>query len=191
MKKLIKAILRPFKAHEIHYEQLVTPRPRKGLKRVLKIEMIVFLLFISSLTFSQAHFDIGGGFGNLRSDKSGHENTQGIGILTPIMRLSAGYQFSNNITTEGIIQPSLSRKVNSPHFFGLIAGYNLNGFIPAIGYMYNYCNSDDFSQNSGSIGYSLKYTVTVNDNGGLFIDALYSQKYFQLTAGFHVVFNND
>lgn len=188
--KEIRQLIAIWKYRKNGYEELISHRHRKRLKPIRKIEMILIFCFISLASSSQAHFDIGGGFGNLRSDKSGHENTQGIGIITPIMRLAGGYQFGN-IATEAIIQPALTNKVNSPHFFGATIGYNINGFIPAIGYMYNYSNSDDHSQNSGSVGYSLKYSFSVNDNGGLFFDALYSQKYFQLTVGFHVVFGNN
>lgn len=139
--------------------------------------LCVILMVVSFSGFSQAYLDFGGGLGK-----------DHIAGLIPAMKISVGYQFQNNIVAEGIIQPSITRKVNAPNYFGVKAGYNFNGFIPSIGALYNYRNSDDVSMNRWEVGYALKYQFPLNENGGLFAEALYTKSSYQLMAGFNIQF---
>jgi len=182
MRKLIKRIFKANTPRKSTYEQLLYPRKRAGLKPIYKIEMAVVFCFLSFAGFSQVHFDMGAGASTFKDTK----NT----CVVPVMRLAFGYQFSNNITTEGIIQPAITRKSTPHNFLGFKVGYNIYDLIPSIGYLYDFRSSDNHSLNKWGVAYSLKYVVPVNENGGLFFDGLYCQKSIQVTVGFHVIFNN-
>jgi hypothetical protein len=60
--------------------------------------------------------------------------------------------------------------------------------MPSIGALYNYRNADDVSMNRWEVGYALKYQLRVNDNGGLFAEALYTNSSYSLTGGFNIQF---
>lgn len=149
--------------------------------------LLIILLF-PLLSFSQAHLDFGGGAG---FEKLSYVNEKGQIVnntfLVPAMKISAGYQIGN-IVTEAIMQPSITNHVNRSCYFGFKAGYNFRNIIPQIGYLYNYRNSDDISMNRWQVGYALKYQIKVNDNGGLFAEAMYTASSYSLTAGFNIQF---
>jgi hypothetical protein len=146
----------------------------------MKILFVIIILFSSLTTLSQVHMDFGGGAENIIA------GTKDDNI--PVMKISVGYEFKNNIVTEAAIQPALTRRANVPNLLGIKAGYNINGLIPSVGYMYNYRSSDNNSINGWEVAYALKYQFQLNDNGGLYIEGMYSKSAYQLTAGFHVQF---
>jgi hypothetical protein len=104
-----------------------------------------------------------------------------------MMNISAGYQFSN-IVIAGVIEPSLSRIANAPCYLGAKVGYNIHGFSPYVGALYNYRNADDVSMNRWEVGYALKYRFQLGDNGGLFAETMYTASSYSLTAGFNIQF---
>ena len=151
-------------------EEVFNEVPTLAYQKVLKNQMdmitkalfLVVILLASLTSFSQAFVDFGAGAAKVISSKKVPD------CVVPVMKISAGYQFGN-IVTEAVLQPSITRKVNAPSYFGLKAGYNLNGFIPSIGALYNYRNADDVSMNRWEVGYALKYQYSVGTNGGLFV----------------------
>jgi hypothetical protein len=138
-------------------------------------------LLTSLTSFSQIHIDFGGGVANVIQS----EKVQSVTV--PVMKIAVGYEI-NKIVTEAILQPSISRITNTPSYIGLKAGYDIHGFVPQIGYLYNYRNADDVSMNRWEIGYALKYQFQVNDNGGIYIESMYTKSSIELTAGFQVKF---
>lgn len=109
----------------------------------------------------------------------------GTDFKNALAHISAGYQY-NELLVEAVEQPTITRKANSNNYFGIKACYNFRGFIPAIGYYYNYKSSNNKEQNHSVPGISLKYLLILNTNGGLYIEGMYIEKSFQLTAGFNV-----
>lgn len=156
-------------------------RKEKPIKMFLYSIIFIFLLLSSSPSFCQAFVDVGGGIAQIKKD------AKVSSCVIPMMKISAGYQFSN-VVVEWIIQPSLSRIANTPTYLGAKIGYNIHGFIPSIGAFYDYRNADDVGMNKGEIGYALKYQMPLNENGGLFAEAMYTNSSYSLTAGFHVQF---
>jgi hypothetical protein len=138
-------------------------------------------LLLTSTSFGQAFIDFGGGAAQIIKSKEVNDCT------VPMMNISAGYQFSN-IVIAGVIEPSLSRVVNAPSYLGAKIGYNIRGFIPSVGALYNYRNADDVSVNRWEIGYALKYRFQLGDNGGLFAETMYASSSYSLTAGFNFQF---
>lgn len=135
------------------------------------MKFFLFLLFIIPLlSRAQFHANFGAGYGN----------------HNPAFQLSAGYQV-NKAVMEGTIISSLGRHVNSDHYFGAKAGYEVGNFVPSVGYYFNYRNADDKQQNHAAAGFSLKYLLHVNDNGGFYAEALYIEKNIFITAGFHII----
>jgi hypothetical protein len=170
------------KTSEAHWNSLKIANEVFGvptLDRQMKnqILMIVVILLASFTSHAQAFLDFGGGAAKVNSKVA----------AVPVMKISAGYQFGN-IVTEGVLQPSITRQSDAPSYFGIKAGYNLHGFIPSIGALYNYRSADDNSMNHWQIGYALKYQLAVGDNGGLFAEALYTNSSYSLTAGFNIQF---
>lgn len=142
--------------------------------------LAILILLTSFSSFCQVHVDFGGGIANVT------KSSKVSNCIVPVMKISAGYQFSN-VVIEWVIQPSLSRIVNTPNYFGAKIGYNVHGFIPSVGMLYDYRSSDE-SMNQGEIGYALKYQFPVSENGGLYLEGMYTKSSYELTAGFHVVF---
>jgi|GEM_PF-2406698 hypothetical protein len=108
-------------------------------------------------------------------------------LLVPVVKMAAGYQI-RHIVMEAELRPTLTRQSNSPNNFGLKAGYCIHHFVPAIGYYYNYCNSDNPANNTSGFGYSLEYLLPVTRNGDLYLEAAYMNHSMQLTGGFHIPF---
>jgi hypothetical protein len=108
-------------------------------------------------------------------------------IVVPVVKMAAGFEI-RNIVLEAELRPTVTRKRNSPNNFGVKAGYHINHFIPAIGYYYNYCNSDNPINNKAGVGYSLEYVVPVTRNGDLYFEAIHLNNSWQLTGGFHIPF---
>lgn len=151
------------------------------------------LLFIIGLIlpvfgFSQLHVELGGGISSATyqgiNDAGKAETTKAI---LPAFKLAIGYEIGS-IVIEVAEQPTLSRLVNSPKLFGLKAGYDINGFVPFVGYFIDHCNSDNTDYNSKFFGFGIKYSFQINDNGGLYIEGLRAGKNSQLTAGIHYKF---
>jgi hypothetical protein len=167
----------------------LTGIPTLDYQKVLKNQMdmitkalfIVVILLASFTSQSQAFVDFGGGAAKVTKAAKVQN------CVVPVMKISAGYQFGN-IVTEGILQPSTTRLASAPSYFGAKLGYNLHGFIPSIGALYNYRNADDVSMNRWEVGYALKYQLRINDNGGLFAEALYTNSSYSLTGGFNIQF---
>lgn len=154
------------------------------------MKKLIFLFLLTSPVISraQAFFDMGAGvatFNQNISTESGKTETNML--LLPAVKISGGYQ-AGSIVLEGEIRPTVTKKQNSSTNLGAKVGYNFNGLIPAAGYYYNYCNSDNPENNTSGIGLSLKYIVQVNDKGGVYFEGMYVNKSYQLTAGFHVQF---
>lgn len=143
--------------------------------------LAILILLTSFATFAQAHFDFGGGAENIM------RGTRDDNI--PVMKISAGYKF-HNIVAEGVIQPALTRQVNTPSYLGVKAGFDFHNLVPSVGYLYNYSNSDNPENNGWHVAYALKYQIPVNDKASLYIEGMYTKISYQLTAGFHVVFKN-
>jgi|SRR5690348_4532218 len=141
---------------------------------------LAFLL-LTSTTFGQAFIDFSGGAAQVIKSKEVND------CVVPMMNISAGYQFSN-IVIGGVVEPSLSRVVNAPSYLGAKVGYNIRGFIPSVGALYNYRNADDVSMNRWEVGYALKYRFQLGENGGLFAETMYTNSSYSLTAGFNIQF---
>ena len=172
MKKILCKIF-GIKKKETHYETLVNPKPRTGLKRIYTLPVFIGLLFLANGSKAQISFDMGAGY-DCRAK-------------VPIMRLGVGMEKNNAVMSLKMDCP-LSRKVAAPLYLGGSLGYDIKGFIPAIGY-YNFYTSDGSKKvNKGVLSYSLSYNLIVNDNGGLFFEGNYIGNSIQLTTGFHVVF---
>jgi hypothetical protein len=139
--------------------------------------LTVVILLAAFTSHAQAFLDFGGGAAKINSKVA----------VVPVMKISAGCQFGS-IVTEGVLQPSITREADAPSYFGAKLGYNLHGFIPSIGYLYNYRSADDVSMNRWQIGYAIKYQLPVGDNGGLFAEALYTNSSYSLTGGFNIQF---
>jgi hypothetical protein len=143
--------------------------------------LTVIIMLASFTSHAQAFVDFGGGVAKVT------KAAKVPNCVVPVMKISAGYQFGN-VVAEGILQPTITRETNAPAYLGAKLGYNLHGFIPSIGALYNYRNADDATLNKWEIGYALKYQIRVNDNGGLFAEALYTNSSYSLTGGFNIQF---
>lgn len=115
----------------------------------------------------------------------------GSGIETvnyrPLLKVAVGYEMQN-ICLEAVEQVTITRASDASNYFGFKAGYNIKNFVPGIGYYYNYLNADDKSKNHAAPGFSLKYILDLNDNGGMYAEANYFEKTFQISIGFHAIF---
>lgn len=169
-------------------EEVFNEVPTLAYQKVLKnkMDMITKALFLvvillTALTSFSQFVDFGGGVAKVIASQKVPDCT------VPVMKISGGYQFGN-IVTEAVLQPSITRETNTPSYLGMKAGYNIYGFIPSIGALYDYRNADDVSMNRWEIGYALKYQYSVGSNGGLFVEALYTKSSYQLTGGFNIQF---
>jgi hypothetical protein len=143
--------------------------------------VLTVVILLASFTSNAQFLDFGGGVAKVT------KAAKVPGCVVPVMKISAGYQFGN-IVTEGVLQPAITRETNAPAYLGAKLGYNLHGFIPSIGALYNYRNADDVSMNKWEVGYALKYQLRVNDNGGLFAEAMYTNSSYSITGGFNIQF---
>jgi hypothetical protein len=151
-----------------------------------------YLLLISLLApvscFSQLHAELGGGISvsQYQAINDAGKPEQSTAIL-PTLKIGIGFEFSG-IVLEASAQPTLVWLVNTPKILGLKAGYNINGFIPFVGYYSDQCNSDNTGYNSSFFGYGLKYQWQITDNGGLYFEGLKAGKNIQITGGIHYKF---
>jgi len=106
----------------------------------------------------------------------------------PICKIAFGMEV-NKVVLEVVEQPTITRKINSPNYFGGRAGYNINGFVPSVGYFYSHASSDDKGCNEWFVGYALKYQYVLTENGGLYAEAMYINNQPEITVGFHVIIN--
>lgn len=172
MKKLIRFIFR-IKKQEDNYERLVNPKPRSFIKPIYKISFFVGLLLMTGVTKAQISFDMGAGF-DFKAN-------------VPTARLGVGMEKNNAVMSLEMNCP-MTRKFDAPLFLGGSIGYDFKNFIPAIGY-YNFYESDGGKKvNKGMIGYSLRYNLLINDNGGLFFEGDLIGSTPQFNTGFHVTF---
>lgn len=153
-----------------------------NLKLHKSVSLTILILLSYFTTFGQAHLDFGGGAENIMT------GTRDDNI--PVMKISVGYEF-HKIVSEAIIQPALTHRVNTPSYFGIKIGFNFHNLVPSVGYLYNYRNSDNPEKNGWQMGYALKYQLMLNDKGGLYIETMYTNSTYELTAGFHVVFQKN
>lgn len=160
------------------YETLVNKKPHKGLVRVLKISSL--LLIMSSITNGQVYTDLGAGVAYVAPPK---QNSYAI----PILKLAVGYQLGN-IVGEAVAQPSISRKTNSPVFLGVKAGYNIYGITPMVGYLYDYCNSDNTEMNKWVASYGVKLQRNINENGNIYGELMYTKISYGFTVGVNIPF---
>ena len=150
--------------------------------------LLLIGLFSPLFGFSQVHMELGAG-----SSYSTYQGINDAGKAQPTkaifttLKLAIGYEVAN-IVLEGSVQPSLSRLVNSPKLFGIKAGYNVNSFVPFIGYFSDHANSDNTDYNSSFLGYGLKYQFLLNENAGLYFEGLKAGNNYQLTGGIHYQF---
>jgi hypothetical protein len=177
----VKTDLYDFIIKKLDYRKLFIDALENRMDFMLKSLFTAIILLTSLTSFSQIHIDFGGGVANVIQS----EKVQSVTV--PVMKIAVGYEI-NKIVTEAILQPSISRITNTPSYIGLKAGYDIHGFVPQIGYLYNYRNADDVSMNRWEIGYALKYQFQVNDNGGIYIESMYTKSSIELTAGFQVKF---
>lgn len=172
MKKLLKSLFRIKKIEPI-YETLVNQKPREGFKRKLPISVFIGLLLLGNVCKAQISFDMGAGYD--------------LGQKNPIAVGSLSFE-KNNAVISLISSCPISRKVSAPLYVGGSIGYDLKNFIPAIGY-YNYYISDGSKKvNKGYAGYSLRYNLPINENGGIFLQSFYLNKSVLISTGFHVTF---
>jgi len=143
--------------------------------------ILIVIILLASFTSNAQFLDFGGGVAKVT------KAAKVPNCVVPVMKISAGYQFGN-VVAEGVLQPAITRETNAPAYFGAKLGYNLHGFIPSVGALYNYRNADDVSMNRWEIGYALKYQLRITDNGGLFAEALYTNSSYSLTGGFNIQF---
>ncbi|MGN6530720.1 MAG: hypothetical protein ACTHK0_03055 [Ginsengibacter sp.] len=150
--------------------------------------MIFLILLISPIVLhAQVFVNVGVGAATFDQQIEVGEglHTLPTQVIVPVVKMAAGYDIKN-LMLEAELRPTLTRKRNSSNDLGIKAGYRFNHFIPAIGYYYNYCNSDNPINNTSGIGYSLEYDVPVTQNGDLYIEGAYLNNSYQLTAGFHI-----
>ena len=140
------------------------------------------VILLSITAFSQVHMELGYG----ASLPVGQLKEQPKKVL-PVLKFAIGYEF-DNIVVEASEEFVMTRVKNAPNLLGLKAGYNFNGLIPSVGMFYNYANADDRSNNGWHPGFSLKYQVQINDNGGLFAEGFYAHNTAMITAGIHYRF---
>jgi hypothetical protein len=157
-------------------DRQIIPKNQMIAKSILTV-----IILLAAFTSHAQFLDLGGGVAKVTKD------AKVPGCVVPVMKISAGYQFGN-VVAEGILQPAITKETNAPAYLGAKLGYNLHGFIPSIGALYNYRNADDVSMNRWEVGYALKYQIRVNDNGGLFAEALYTNSSYSLTGGFNIQF---
>lgn len=110
---------------------------------------------------------------------------------SPIGNLSIGYNYEI-LNLQGEIRPSLTRKVEMNNLLGLRLSLNLINpdedglsILPGVGYYYNHESSDKRNLNKWQLGYSIKSSIVVTDDGSLFIEGFYSNS-FQITIGMQV-----
>ena len=149
----------------------------------MKNLLIIMLLTLPLFSQGQVSMDFGGGAARM-NQISEKEMTK---IMVPVVKVGIGYQLSN-IVAELMMQPTLTNLVNSPNYFGGKIGYDFHNIIASAGYFYNLCNSDLPENNGGAFGYSLKYRVPINENGGLYAEAIRINKVMEATVGFQIVF---
>jgi hypothetical protein len=134
-----------------------------------------YLLLISLLApvmgFTQIHAELGAGLSasQYQGINDAGKPEQSTALL-PTIKIGLGFEFSG-IVIEASAHPTLSRLVNTPKMLGVKAGYNINGFVPFVGYYSDQCNSDN-------TGY----------NGGLYFEGLKAGKNIQITGGIHYKF---
>lgn len=154
-------------------------------------KVIFFILLISpGILHAQIFVNLGAGAATFEQNISvSGEGTHTLPsqFLIPVVKMAAGFE-TRHIVMEAELRPTLTRQRNSPNNFGLKAGYHINHFIPAIGYYYNYCNSDNPINNTAGFGYSLEYIVPLTRKGDLYFEAAYLNQSMQLTGGFHIPF---
>jgi hypothetical protein len=154
-------------------------------------KVIFFILLISpGILHAQLFVNLGAGAATF--EQKAPVSTEGAHLLpsqivVPVVKMAAGYQI-RHIVMEAELRPTLTRQSNSPNNFGLKAGYYIHHFVPAIGYYYNYCNSDNPANNTSGFGYSLEYLLPVTRNADLYVEAAYMNHSVQLIGGFHIPF---
>jgi hypothetical protein len=154
------------------------------------MKKVIFFILLISPGVLRAQFFANLGVGAATFEQKIPFNGEGSHALSsqfivPVVKMAAGFEM-RHIVLEAALRPTLTRQSNSPNNFGVKAGYHINHFIPAIGYYYNYSNSDNPGNNTAGIGYSLQYIIPINRNGGLYVEAAYMNNSTQLTAGFHI-----
>lgn len=177
MKKLLTFLFRRKKTEQnVIYETLVNPKPREGLKIRLKISALVGLILLAHTTSAQISFDMGAGY-NIRAK-------------TPLMQLQVSGE-KDNAVIGFKMDASITRKINSPTYYGFHIGYDIagSGLIACIGGYSNYASADDKSQNGFvGLGYTIRYNYIIGEQGGLFAESMYLNKSVLASVGFHVTF---
>jgi len=181
MKKLFQLSGKKKKATK-HYETLVNKKPYTGLIPIYKISMSVSLLVISLCTKSQVYVDFGAG----AAYTAPTQKTESY--MVPVMKLAFGGYDIGNVVTEVIVQPSLTRKVNAPNYLGVKLGYNFFGIIPSVGYLYDFCNSDDVTNNKWVASYGVKFQKNINENGNIYGELIYTKISYGFTIGVNIPF---
>jgi hypothetical protein len=162
-----------------------------NVRKLLMKKVVFFILLISPIVLhAQLFVNLGAGAATYEqklplTDEGSHALPSQV--LVPVVKMAAGFEM-HRIFLEAELRPTLTHESNSPNNLGLKAGYYINHFIPAIGYYYNYCNSDNPINNKAGFGYSVEYIVPFNRNGDLYFEAVYLNNSWQLTGGFHIPF---
>jgi hypothetical protein len=150
----------------------------------------IILLFTPIILHAQLFVNLGAGGASFEqkvplSDQGSHALPSNV--LVAVVKMAAGFEI-RNVVVEAELRPTITHMRNSPNNFGVKAGYHLKRFIPAIGYYYNYCNSDNPIYNKAGFGYSLQYISPIRQNADLCLDAAYLNNCYQFTVGFHIPF---
>ena len=136
-----------------------------------KLFIFLLIIMLTTATTAQARTNIGAGW-NLDSN-------------VPVVAMNLSYE-SKKIVFEGVFNPTATRRVNGTNYTGFRLGYNIAGVIPSVGYYYNFYNSDQKKEfNKWRVGYSVKVARIINEDGGIFLNGLYSNS-VQLTIGFFI-----
>ena len=121
---------------------------------------LIVLLFFPVFAHAQT-INLGGGIHNKKT----------------MFQIEAGV--GNKFTINASYQAIPVREAKTVNFYyGLKAGYNIENFVPQIGYF--------FSHNGfKGLAYFLKYEIEINDKGGIYIEAGYLE-HTQLNGGFKI-----
>lgn len=147
-----------------------------------KIKLLISLLAFFSCNSSKSQLNTAMGLGY---------DLNGRAIAT----LSIGATVAKIVEIQAEERPSLSRNSFAHNYIGGSLGLNMLNkddglsIILGEGYYYDLKSQDKTSLNKYYFGTFVKSIIMINDNGGLFVQALYINSGAQFTAGIHYKFN--
>ena len=104
----------------------------------------------------------------------------GLHDRKPMFNIDIGYE--NKIVALASYEAIPVREAKSVNFYyGLKVGYKVKGIAPQVGYFFS-------KKGFSGLAYFLKYSLRINDNGGVYIEGGYIEKP-QASAGFKINLN--